>query len=74
MTGQLLQNYGQNKTIDKEESTGAFRAGLSDIANNVQALHGWLLIAGEGFSHGGERWQECRSQGDTKQNGFVFGA
>ena len=74
MTGQPLQNYGQNITIAKEESTGAFRARLSDIANNVQALHGWLLIAGEGFSHGGERWQECRSQGDTKQNGFVFGA
>jgi len=74
VTGQLLQKNGQNITITKEESIGAFRAGLSDIANDVQALHGWLLIAGEGFSHGGERWQECRSQGDTKQKGFVFGA
>ena len=74
MTGQLLVNYGQKITIAKEGNTGAFRAGLSDIAHDVQALRGWLLIAGEGFSHGGERWQECRSQGDTKQNGFVFGA
>jgi len=74
MTGQLLLNYGQNISIAKEGSISAFRDGLSNIENDVQDLRDWLLIAGEGFSHGGERWQECRSQGDTKQNGFVFGA
>ncbi len=38
------------------------------------ALPARFSIANKGSRHGGEHWQEGRSQGDTKQNGFVFGA
>ena len=74
MAGKPLQDTSTNTTITRERSTGADCVDVSEIAKNDQALQGGLSIAGEGISHGGERWQECRSQGDTKQNGFVFGA
>ena len=74
VTDKPLQDNSSNTAITKEGGTGALCVDLSVIADNLQALRGWHSIAGEGISHGGERWQECRSQGDTKQNGFVFGA
>ena len=74
MAGKHLQGDSSNTTIATEMGTDVSYVDLSEIADNFQGLRGWLSIAGEGISHGGERGQECRSQGDTKQKGFVFGA
>ena len=74
VTGKPLQNNSRHAAIGAEVAVGALGVNLSKFADDFQALRGWLSFAGKGISHGGERWQECRSQGDTKQNGFVFGA
>ena len=74
VTGEPLENNSCDTTITAEVGIGALCVDLGKFADGFQALRGRLSIAGKGISHGGERWQECRSQGDTKQNGFVFGA
>ena len=60
--------------ITAKKEVGAIGVNPCRFADDFKTFRCRFSIAGEGISHGGERLQEGRSQGDTKRNGFVFGA
>ena len=74
VSGKILQNNSHDSVVAAEKGSGAPCVNLCEIDDDFRTLRGRFSTAGKGVGHGGERLQEGRSQGDTKQNRFVFGA
>ena len=74
VSGEAFQNNSCDIVVAAEKGPGALCGDLCKLADDFKTLRGRFSTAGKGISHGGERLQEGRSQGDTKQNRFVFGA
>ena len=72
--GRTFRNNVSTAVFTAEKEVGAIGVNPCKFADDFKTFRCRFSIAGEGISHGGERLQEGRSQGDTKQNRFVFGA
>jgi len=72
--GRTFRNNVSNVVVAAGKEVGAMGVNPCKFTDDFKTFRCRFSIAGEGISHGGERLQEGRSQGDTKRKSFVFGA